>query len=188
MSKTITNSESICGFFISALAYALLFYANDWLTKSLVFSFGVNWIFLPAGLRLFLTLIFGLPAALGIALSSFLISYYGYFPEDLFVCIGTGLISGFAPYFARVLLLKNIQLAPDLSDLSMPKLIICILVFAILSAGAHQLWFSASGFEDSGSLNYFMVMFIGDVLGSVLLIAIIKYSLDSLRKFRKTVH
>lgn len=189
MSKNITiQVESIGGFLISALAYALLFYANDWLTRSLVFSFGVNWIFLPAGLRLFLTLIFGLPGALGIALSSFFISYYGYFPDDLIVCIGTGLISGFAPYLARVLVLKNIPLSPDLSDLSMPKVLICILVFAFLSSSAHQIWFSVVGFEDAGTFSHFLVMFTGDVLGSVLLIAVIKYCLDSFKKFRKTAH
>jgi hypothetical protein len=187
MSKTITIPvESIWGFLISALTYALLFYANDWLTRSLVFSFGVNWIFLPAGLRLFLTLIFGLPGALGIALSSCLISYYGYFPDDLLVCIGTGLISGFAPYLARVLVLKNISLSPDLSDLSMPKLMICILVFAVLSSGAHQIWFSAEGFKDSGTFNDFLVMFTGDVVGSILLIAVIKYCLDTIRNLKRT--
>ena len=181
-------SETFFGFAISALTYASLFYFNNWLTSELTFSLGVNWIYLPAGLRLFLTLIFGLPGAIGIALSSFLISYYGDFPHDLSVCIGIGLISGFAPYLARVLVIRNIQLAPDLSDLNMPKLLGCILVYAALSAGAHQVWFTLSGFEDAGSLNHFLVMFIGDVLGSILLIALIKYCLDSLKRFMKKAH
>ncbi len=175
-------SETLFGFAISALAYSSLFYINNWLTSELTFSLGVNWIYLPAGLRLFLTLIFGLPGAIGITLSSFLISYYGDFQHNLEICIGIGLISGFAPYLARVFVLHNIQLAPDLSDLNLPKLLLCILVFAALSAGAHQLWFTLSGLEDAGSFNHFLVMFIGDVVGSILLIAVIKYCLDKLKK------
>jgi hypothetical protein len=103
MSGHIRNSsEWFFGCAISALAYAFLFFTNSWLTNDLVFSLGVNWIYLPAGLRLLLTLIFGLPAAIGIAIASFLISYYGEFPNDLTLCIGVGLVSGFAPYLARI--------------------------------------------------------------------------------------
>lgn len=181
-------SEVFSGFTISAAVYTSLFYINDWLTSELNFSLGVNWIYLPAGLRLFLTLIFGLPAAFGIALSSFLISFYGAFPHDLSVCIGIGFISGFAPYLARVIVLRNIDISPDLSNLNLPKLLVCILVFSALSAGAHQLWFTVSGFQDAGTFNHFLVMFIGDILGSILLIAIIKYCLDKLKGFTKTAH
>jgi hypothetical protein len=189
MSKSLeTLSEATFALAISALSYASLFYLNNWLTSELVFSLGVNWIYLPAGLRLFLTLIFGLPGALGIAAVSFLISYSGEFPHDLTLCLGVGLVSGFAPYIARVFILSNIQLTPDLSNLSLQKLMICILVYALLSAGMHQLWFAAEGLEDAGSFSHFAVMLVGDILGSILLIAVIKYGLDVLKKARKTVH
>ncbi len=175
----------LSGVLISALTYGTLFYINSWLASSLTFSVGVNWIYLPAGLRLFLTLIFGLPGAIGIALSSFLISYCGALSDDLTVCIGTGLISGFAPYIARIFVLRNIDLAPDLSNLDLPKLLICILVYAGLSAGLHQFWYSTVDLDDSGTMNHFFAMFTGDVLGSVLLISLIKYSLDFLKRFKK---
>jgi hypothetical protein len=75
--------EWATGFLISALAYAALFYLNAWLTSHLVYGLGVSWIYLPAGLRLFLTLIFGLSGAVGIAIASFLICYLGDFPPEL---------------------------------------------------------------------------------------------------------
>jgi len=178
----------IAGFVISTLTYSALFYFNAWLISSLVFSSGVNWIYLPAGLRLFLTLIFGLPGALGIAFASFLISYCGGISNDLTICIGTGLISGFAPYLARILVFSNMKLEADLSNLSLPKLLICILIYALLSAGLHQFWYATVDLKDAGSLNHFLVMFIGDVLGSLLLISLIKSSLDLLKKTRKTAH
>jgi len=187
MSKILSAlSETTFGLILSALAYTLLFYVNNWLTSELVFSLGVNWIYLPAGLRLFLTLIFGLPGAIGITLASFLISYYGDFPHDLLLCVGIGIVSGFAPYLARVFVLSNARLAPDLSDLNFQKLIFCILIYAFLSAGLHQWWFSTMGLDNTGGINHISVMFLGDVLGSLLLISVIKYSLDVLNKARKT--
>lgn len=178
----------LSGVFISACTYAVLFYVNSWLTSTLIFGTGVNWIYLPAGLRLFLTLVFGLPGAVGIALASFLISYCGALSDDLIVCVGTGLISGFAPYLARIFVLSNVELAPDLSNLNLSKLIICILVYAALSAGLHQFWYLTVDLDDAGTMNHFFAMFIGDVLGSVLLISLIKYSLDLMRRFRKIDH
>lgn len=189
MSKLLAiSSEWLVGCVTSALAYSILFYLNSWLTDSLVFGLGVNWIYLPAGLRLFLTLIFGFPGALGISLASFLISFYGDFPHELTICIGIGLISGFSPYLARYFIFSNLRLEPDLSNLSFPKLITCILIYALLSAGLHQWWFSTMTLENTGSLNHFVVMFIGDVLGSLLLISLIKSCLDLLRKARRTAH
>lgn len=189
MSKFLSiSADWLSGFVISAMAYTFLFYLNAWLTDTLVFGLGVNWIYLPAGLRLFLTLIFGLPGAIGIAAASFLISYYGDFPHDLTLCVGVGLISGFAPYLARYFVFSNLRLESDLSNLNFPKLMACILIYSLLSAGLHQWWFATMTLEDTGSLNHFLVMFIGDVLGSLLLISLIKYCLDLIRRSRQTAH
>lgn len=178
-------SESMTGFLVSIFFYTALFYFNDWITAHLTFGLGVSWIYLPAGLRLFLTLIFGLPGALGIALASFCISYMGAFPQELTTCIGVGLISGFAPYLARIFVLSNMQIAPDMSDLSLPNLAVCTLIYAALSAGLHQWWFAVRSLDETGSFNHFLVMFSGDVFGTVILIALIKYGLDLL-KYSKT--
>jgi hypothetical protein len=170
---------------ISVFAYTLLFYINSWITTELVFGLGVNWIYLPAGLRLFLTLIFGLPGAIGIAIASTLISYYGELSSDLAICIGTGLISGFAPYLARIFVFSNVKLESDLSNLNLQKLLLCIVIYALMSAGLHQYWYAIVGLENTGSVNHFAVMAIGDVMGSILLIALIKSGLDLLRRFRR---
>ena len=174
-------SEWTLGLLISVLAYASLFYLNAWLTAHLSYGLGVNWVYLPAGLRLFLTLIFGLPGALGIALASFFISYLGEFPHELMTCLGVGLISGFAPYLARLFVMSNINISNDLSNLSLSKLIICVLIYAALSAGLHQWWFAVRGLDETGSFNHFLVMFIGDVLGALALIGLVKYRLDLLK-------
>jgi hypothetical protein len=176
-----TSRESIVGFFVSAIAYSGLFFINDWLTMHLTYGLGVSWIYLPAGLRLFLTLIFGLSGALAIAIASFLISYFGQFSAELTTCIGVGLISGFAPYLARVFVLRNVDISPDLSNLTLLKLVICTLIYAALSAGLHQWWFAVRGLDETGSFNHFLVMLIGDVLGTIVLVGLIKAGLDLLK-------
>ena len=175
------SREWAIGLMVSAIAYSSLFYINDWLTTHLAYGLGVNWIYLPAGLRLFLTLIFGLSGAAGIAMASFLICFFGQFPPELITCIGIGLISGFAPYVAKVLVVSNINIAPDLCNLSLQKLAICTLIYAALSAGLHQWWFAIRGLDEAGTLNHFLVMWIGDVLGTVLLIGLVKAGLDLLK-------
>lgn len=170
--------EWTLGLLISAVTYTILFYINAWLTTNLAYGLGVNWIYLPAGLRLFLTLIFGLPGALGIAFASFFISYFGPFPHELITCVGVGLISGFAPYLATIFVMSNLKISPTLNNLSLPKLAICTLIYAALSAGLHQWWFAVRGLGETGSFNHFLVMLLGDILGTVLLIGLIKAGLD----------
>jgi len=171
----------LVGILISALLYSALFFFNDWLTETVKYDLGVSWIYLPAGLRLFLILIFGLSGAIGIAAASFAISYFWAFPADLVTCIGIGLISGFAPLLAKWVVVSNIPINNDLSNLSLQKIIFCVVVYALMSAGLHQYWFVLRGLE-SGSLDHFLVMFVGDIAGSILLIALIKYSIDLVKR------
>jgi hypothetical protein len=171
----------LLGVLISALLYGIIFFLNDWLTETLKYDLGVTWVYLPAGLRLFLILIFGLAGAIGIAAASFAISYFGVFPPDLLTCIGIGLISGFAPLFAKWIVVSNTYISNDLSNLSMQKILLCIVIYALMSSGFHQYWFVLRNLE-SGSLNHFLVMFAGDVAGSILLIALIKYGIDLMRR------
>jgi hypothetical protein len=171
----------LLGALISALLYSVLFFFNDWITEALKYDLGVSWIYLPAGLRLFLILIFGLAGAIGIAAASFAISYFGAFPADLVTCIGIGLISGFAPLFAKWVVVSNTYISNDLSNLSMQKILLCIVIYALMSSGFHQYWFVLRDLE-SGSINHFLVMFAGDVAGSILLIALIKYGIDLMRR------
>jgi hypothetical protein len=171
----------LVGVLISALLYSALFFFNDWITETVKYDLGVSWIYLPAGLRLFLILIFGLAGAIGIAASSFAISYFGAFPADLLTCIGIGLISGFAPLFAKWVVVSNTYISNDLSNLSMQKILLCIVIYALMSSGFHQYWFVLRDLE-SGSINHFLVMFAGDIAGSILLIALIKYGIDLIRR------
>lgn len=181
--------ETALAFFLASLfsgvAYSVLFYSNAWLTQHLEDVTGVNWIYLPAGLRLFLTLIFGLSGALGIALASFAISFFSFYEGQWITCAGIGMASGFAPLLARFVVVRGLDLNADLSGLNYPKLVQCILVYAALSSALHQYWFALRNLSSAGT-DHWVVMFIGDVLGSILLIALIKTVRDWLGAQQKS--
>jgi len=54
---------------------------------------------------------------------------------------------------------------------------VIIVAYSFLSSGLHQLWFVIMGL-DSGSWNHFIAMFCGDIAGSILFVAVIKYGID----------
>ena len=165
---------------ISAVLYMAFFYLNQTITVPLEEARGVNWIFLPAGIRIFITLILDYSGAIGLVLASLLINYIGFFEADLISTIGIAVICGLAPLLGRHFVIHNLKVQPDLSNISLKQLLMIIIAYSLLSSGLHQLWFVARGL-DSGSWNRFIAMFCGDVAGSILFVAVIKYGIDLIK-------
>ena len=162
-----------------ALVYYALFDLNFKLFEELEFSSGVNWIFLPSGLRLLFVLIFSGYGAVGIVAGSALVNYtYGDEHNHVFNVV-TAIISGAAPYLSRLIVLDHFGLSTDLAGMR-PKVFFRItIIFALLSATLHQLWFSWHGQTQDFLLSTF-VMFVGDWLGTVLVIALSHWLLKAL--------
>ena len=162
---------------ISAALYMAFFYFNQSITAPLEEARGVNWIFLPAGLRIFLTLILDYSGAIGLAIASLLINYIGFYDYDFTSTLGIAVICGAAPLLGRHFVIHNLKVQSDLSNISLKQLLVIIVAYSLLSSGLHQLWFAARGL-DSGSWNHFVAMFCGDIAGSILFVAVIKYGID----------
>ena len=171
------SSLSLLEIVLSATLYMGFFYLNQFITEPLEFAMGVNWIFLPAGIRIFVTLIFAYSGAIGLTIASLLINYIGFYELDFTSTLGIAIICGIAPLLGRYFVIHNLKVQTDLSNISMRQLLAIIIAYSLLSSGLHQLWFATRGL-DSGSWNHFIVMFCGDVAGSVLFIAVIKYGID----------
>jgi hypothetical protein len=162
---------------LSALLYMAFFYFNQLITAPLEDAKGVNWIFLPAGLRIFLTLIFDYYGAIGLAIASLLINYIGFYEMDAISILGIAVICAFAPLLGRHFVIHNLKVNSDLSNISFRQLLLIIFAYSLLSSGLHQIWFTLRGF-DSGSFNHWVAMFCGDIAGSILFVAIVKYGVD----------
>lgn len=160
----------------TAIVYFTLCEANLFLFSALNFSAGVDWIFLPSGLRLAFVLIFGLWGALGIVAGSLVFELFRLTEFSTLTALGAALVSGFAPLLARSICLDLLQLDVDLRNLSGSVLLKVTLVFALLSPVLHQLWFSFQGLSDNFVLHT-GVMVVGDLTGSLMMLYVAKYLL-----------
>jgi hypothetical protein len=167
----------------SALIYGAFFFLNNYLFGWLEFSSGVNWVYLPSGLRLLLVLIWGEFAALGITLASAMLMIYFSVSSVLDVAI-TSVISGASPMLARFIALNTLKLNVSLSDQSPTTLLKLGVMFALISSTLHQLWFSWVGRSDD-FVKGVGVMWLGDVLGTLILLYSFRWMIfaaDALRK------
>ena len=93
---------------LTAVGYIALFELNELLFSAFSFSTGVDWIYMPSGLRLAFVLIFGGWGALGIGFATITIDLFHYFNGDVFMAVITGLISGGSPLLARKICIDTV--------------------------------------------------------------------------------
>jgi hypothetical protein len=170
MSASVFLSPALIS--IAAILYAASFLINSYVMGSFSFSLGVSWVFLPAGLRLLLTLLLDKNGALGIAIASIAISL-GFYFEDPVLGIGAGIISGLAPYIATLLVFSDKDSNRDLSQLDAKQLLNCVFVFSVVSPLMHQAWFSLNN-KDGLFFEHLGVMIIGDLIGTLIVIYLAK--------------
>ena len=163
----------------TAIAYVGLVKLNDFFFSSFSFSNGVDWIFLPSGLRLAFILVFVESGAVGVAIASILLSHFSPSAADLVTSLGTGIISGFAPLLARQVCIDLLKLDADLRNLSTAILFKISAVFAIFSALLHQLWYTWLG-QTPHFIYSTLVMTVGDFSGTVLVLYASKFVLTTL--------
>lgn len=165
---------------IAAILYAVSFLINSYVMGSFSFSLGVSWVFLPAGLRLLLTLLFDKNGAIGIAIASIAISL-GFYFEDPVLGIGAGVISGLAPYIAKLLVFPDKGSSRDLSQLDAKQLLNCVFVFSVVSPLMHQAWYLLHN-QETLFFEHLGVMIIGDLIGTLIVIYLAKVAIFLYKK------
>jgi hypothetical protein len=167
---------------VSAILYFAFFWLNDWLFGMTALHDGANWIFLPAGLRLLCTLIFAGEGAIGLLLASLLIGFLRTHSMDPLTQFGAALISAGAPYFAYRAALK-IGMPASLEKLSAGGLGVLALGYAFTSSFLHSFWFLVRGFF-TDFLHGWSAMFIGDLIGTLIMVYLLKMLLAAMRRTR----
>jgi len=152
------------------VAYFYAFQLNQYWFNWFEFSHGTNWIFLPSGLRFLFVLVLARLGGIGIVLSSTAINYLYGNPEAHFFNLGTGLLSGFSPCLARYLALTWFDLNTQLANLNAHTFFRLSILFAVVNAVLHQLWFFWQG-HTTNFLASTLAMAMGDWFGTVLVLA-----------------
>ena len=171
--NTVSFRQRLAVIAITSISYYLLYRLNMTLFGSLNFSHRVDWIFLPSGLRLAFVLLFLADGALGIALASTLITYLLYFDGSYISMVLNGSVAGLAPYLARQIAIHYWHLDKDLKNLKAIGILKISVLFALISALVHQLWYFWSGKTDD-FLASASVMMVGDLLGTLMVLFTLK--------------
>jgi hypothetical protein len=165
----------------SALLYIGFFHINAWLFSALEVHPGANWIFLPAGLRLLNTLLLGGEGAIGLLLASSFLALRGIQPDPITAAI-VPFISAGAPYLTyRFALFRG--LPSTLEKLTPASLSVLIALYAAASSFLHSIWYTVRGVSQS-FLSSFFTMFVGDLIGTMIVIYSIKLLLTLWDKMR----
>ena len=168
-----------------AVAYYVVFDFNKFIFNEYVFSFGVNWVFIPSGLQLVLVLTAVESAAVGIVLASWVIGYTDYFLGSLIFTFITGVITGVSPLISRKISFDFLHIEEDLQNLTFKGIAQMSVIFALLSATLHQLWFFYNAVSDN-FLHSTVVMAIGNLLGTVVVLSLIKVTSETFKRNAST--
>lgn len=165
---------------VSALLYVEFFSLNDLFFSQLEHIHGVNWVFLPAGFRVLLVLGMGLPGATGIMLGNYWIDKASISEDTVCLTLITGVISGFTPWCVKWAMEKKQWLARQLQNLTAQSLLQFVLAYAVANAVGHQFVWWALERPGANPWIDFWPMFVGDAIGSLLILYTLKLMLPTL--------
>jgi hypothetical protein len=158
--------------FLQVLATMALFLAmlwiNEWLFRWLEFAPGINWVYLPAGVRLLCTLLFAEAGAIGLLLVSWYASFAYFFPDDPERAFMGGILAAVAPYAVYRGAHRFYGFEGSLRNLTPRRLLVLAVACSIASPLLHHLWFAWRGQTDL--VRGFVAMFIGDLAGTLIVL------------------
>lgn len=155
------------------LAFIAMLAANEWLFTRLELVPGINWVYLPAGMRLLCVLLFGDAGAIGLLLVSWLVCFFHFFPNDFLRSFMGGILAAAAPWLANRIAQQAFGLRASLKNLSPARLLVCIVLYSIASPLLHHIWFAIHG-DNQDLLHSFIVMFVGDLNGTLIVVYAMK--------------
>lgn len=141
---------------------------NEVFFRRVEFLQGIGWIYLPAGTRLLCTLVFGPAGAIGLLISGWCACYWYYFPGDALRATTGTLAGAIGPYLVYRVAQSRFGLQASLTNLTPQRLLACAVACSVASPLLHHLWFAVHG--DDNLLPGFAVMFVGDLLGSLIVL------------------
>ena len=145
---------------------------NEWLFKQLEFVPGINWVYLPAGLRLLCTLLFAEAGAVGLLLVSWAAGYLLVFPHQFDRAFWGGILATVAPYGVYLAARHGWGLQASLANLTPRRLLVLCVACALASPLLHHVYFALRGQQDLW--RSFVAMFVGDLSGTLIVVYTVK--------------
>jgi hypothetical protein len=164
--KLANNAGTVIGV---ALVWVAFFELNQLVFSQLAHSSRAHWVFLPAALRIMSVLVFGGAGVLGLTFGAFLtLPHDAPWPYELALAVSSGL----APMIAIWLCRQMFPILPDLSGLRGQH----IIALSIVGAAANSILIGvciASSSRWDSNLRQIAAIFVGDMLGTFILLSVI---------------
>lgn len=170
---------------LTAVVFLLSLAANELIFSRTEFVRGINWIYLPAGIRLLSTLLFGFAGATGLLVASWIACFYYFFPDDFVRSVVGGVIAAAAPLAAYLLASGALKMGRNLRNLTSLGLLFCVVLYALLNSSLHYAWAIASD-ASTTSLDKLLVMFVGDASGALVMCYAMKLLILRMRRIIDT--
>ena len=151
---------------------ALVFLALNWINELLFIRFeqsiGVNWVFLPAGVRLLATLLFGFAGFVGLLLVSLYLNFYHFAFPDTFGAVSGAIAASGGPYLAYLFAKHWFDLQPRLGGLTAQRLLFTGVLCGLMNPAFHH----AFTWVQTGLVDWLAVtaMVVGDIAGILIVL------------------
>lgn len=170
MSRLRLHCYSIFG---TVLVFVLSLWLNQEIFTHSEFVRGVNWVYLPAGIRLLSTLLLGADGAIGLLVANWLVDFFYFFPDDPLRSFAGGILAAAAPWLVYRFARERYGLQASLANLTPRRLAVLILAYATAGPLLHHIWFFLTG-DTQDLVHRFCAMFIGDLTGSLIVVYALK--------------
>ena len=157
---------------ITVVAFLGLNWINELLFAGLEQSKGINWVFLPAGIRLLATLLFGFPGFIGLLLAGLYLNFYHFTFADEVRAVYGALAGAGGPYLAYLFAKHWFDLGPRLRKLTAQRLLFTGVLCGFMSPAFHH----AFMWVQTGKVDWmaFGAMVAGDIVGVLVVLYIAK--------------
>jgi hypothetical protein len=168
---------------ISALAWCVVVPLFVLLFSWTEYVSGINWLYLPHGLRMMLVLLFGVAGACGFTIGAQLLRWAdldGITPNPL-IDFPVIFVPAIAAYGAALLTIRAwpgrallLRVGQGIPAIDGRRLVLLAFVSAILNSAGHAAVRVIYGKEHQSIDDQFLIMFIGDFFGALLLLYALK--------------
>jgi len=155
--------STIIDIFVVVLTWILFYRISLWLFAYFEYNPRVNWVFLPAGIRMLAVFIFGWAGVLGLFIGSVITN-----EEELSgYVIYLSAISAMSPMLAKRACKWWFNIPVTLQGLSGKQLLAFAVIGALTNALLSNLYFYFA--TEANSLKGIIPMFVGDLLGTLII-------------------
>ncbi len=166
-----------------ALLWCSVYYLNEWLFSNFIFvQNAINWVFLPAAIRLFAVLLAGWVGVFGLFLGSIVTSTWVWGEDQVVTQILVlATISSMAPMLGLLVCTRVLKINNNFQGLSALNLLWLCATIAFLSVLAHNFAYYYFG-RTVNILGGIGPMFVGDFLGMLIVLYVVKLTLPKKAK------